>query len=335
MRIAVRRPVARRVPAGTIALAGAIALASGLAAPSALAGSTPPARRAASGGIGVRLDTVPKNQAPNSLGRSYIVRHMPIGTSLRAVITVSNTTKSTQRISVYPGAAAIRHGTFTFLAGAAANDLTTWTRLSTGLLVLKPDTQKPVTVTVRVPGNAYRGQRYAVIWAQVSSGKGQIIEVSRVGIRMYISVGPGGPAPPGFVIESMTAQRTTGGAPMVVVRVRNTGGVPMEASGSLRLLHGPGGTSVGPISTGAIMGVGTAAVVDVMVDRQIPLGPWMSVLSLKADFLQRSARARLTFPAVPVGSSVPWLLIAGIALAVILLAIGAYLVIRNRRSAAA
>jgi LPXTG-motif cell wall-anchored protein len=56
------------------------------------------------------------------------------------------------------------------------------------------------------------------------------------------------------------------------------------------------------------------------------------VLTLKAGFLQRIARATLTFPPVP-ASSVPWPLIAGLALAVILLAIGGYLVVRNRRRA--
>lgn len=334
MRAAVRRPVARRVFAATISLAGAIALASGLPAPPALAGSPPAPARPVAAGIGVRLDTVPQNERSDSVDRSYIVRYMRIGTSVRAVITVSNTTKSTQRISVYPAAAVVRHGIFTFLNGAAPNDLTTWTRLSTGQLVLKPDTQAPVTVTVTIPKDAYRGQRYAVIWAQVTSSKGQITEVSRVGIRMYISVGSGGPPPPGFVIESMTAQRNTSGTPMVVARVRNTGGTAMQVSGNLMLSHGPAGTALGPLplAAAATVGVGAAALVDVLVGRQVPLGPWTSVLTVKSGFLQRIARATLTFPPVP-ASSVPWPLIAGLALAVILLAIGGYLVVRNRRRA--
>jgi LPXTG-motif cell wall-anchored protein len=335
MRLAVRRPGARRVLVGTITLAGAIALASGLTAPPALAGSTPPPTRPVAAGIGVRLDTVPQNERSDSVDRSYIVRYMRIGTSMRAVITVSNTTKSTQRISVYPAAAVVRHGIFTFLNGAAHNDLTTWTRLSTGQLLLKPDTQAPVTVTVAVPANAYRGQRYAVIWAQVISSKGQITEVSRVGIRMYISVGPGGPPPPGFVIESMTAQRNAGGAPMVVARVRNTGGIALGVTGTLRLTHGPGGTTVGPLplTDDATVGVGAAVPMEVILSRQVPLGPWMSVLSLNAGFQHRTVRVSLTFPPPQAGNSVPWPLIAGIALAVVLLAIGGYLVVRNRRRA--
>jgi hypothetical protein len=335
MRVAVRRPVARRVFAGTISLAGAIALASGLPAPPALAGSTPPPTRPVAAGIGVRLDTVPQNERSDSVDRSYIVRYMRIGTSMRAVITVSNTTKSTQRISVYPGAAVVRHGNFTFLNGAAPSDLTTWTRLSTGQLVLKPDTQAPVTVTVTVPKDAYRGQRYAVIWAQVASGKGQITEVSRVGIRMYISVGPGGPPPPGFVIESMTAQRNASGTPMVVARVRNTGGTALGVTGTLRLTHGPGGTAVGPLPLAGdpTVGVGAAVPMEVILGRQVPLGPWLAVLTLTTGFLHRTARARLTFPLAQAGNPVPWPLVAGLALAVVLLAIGGYLVVRNRRRA--
>ncbi len=151
---------------------------------------------------------------------------------------------------------------------------------------------------------------------------------------MYISVGPGGPPPPGFVIESMTAQRNASGTPMVVARVRNTGGTALGVTGALRLIHGPAGATIGPLPlTGdPTVGVGAAVPMEVIFGRQVPLGPWLSVLTLTAGFLHRTARARLTFPPVP-ANSVPWPLIAGLALAVVLLAIGGYLVVRNRRRA--
>lgn len=335
MRAAGLRRAAGRVLAGTGSLAGAIALASVLPAGAARAGATPPPPQAAAGSIGVRLDTAPGNQRAASPDSAYIIRYMPIGTSARAIITVSNTTKATQRVSVYAGAASMRGGAFTFGAGPAPNELTTWTKLSTGLLVLNAHTQKPVTVTIRVPGNASRGQRYAVIWAQASSGqRHQITMVSRVGIRMYISVGAGGPPPPGFTIESMTAQLSTTGAKMIVARVRNTGGTAVGVSGTLKLTHGPGGVTAGPLplTQVATIGAGHVGLVDVVINRGFPRGPWTSVLTLKAGLLQRTARARLTFPAAPSASSpAPWPAITATALALVLLAAAGYLMMRKRR----
>jgi hypothetical protein len=88
---------------------------------------------------------------------------------------------------------------------------------------------------------------------------------------------------------------------------------------------------MGPFSVARTMGVGATAQVDVPVNQNVPLGPLTSVLTLKAGFLRRTDRATVTFPAK---ATVNWLLISGIALAVILLAAGGYLVVANRRRTA-
>jgi hypothetical protein len=81
-------------------------------------------------------------------------------------------------------------------------------------------------VTIATPGDAAPGEQYGVVWAEARSapsGQG-VIQVSRVGIRPYISVGPGGAPAPDFTIESLTAERSPDGRPMVLASVHNTGG---------------------------------------------------------------------------------------------------------------
>lgn len=69
---------------------------------------------------------------------------------------------------------------------------------------LPPRGTAVVTATIAVPPRASRGERYAAVWAEVSSpkshGKGKIALVNRVGIRTYLDVGPGGDPPTDFAI---------------------------------------------------------------------------------------------------------------------------------------
>lgn len=71
-----------------------------------------------------------------------------------------------------------------------------------------------VKVTMRVPRNAVGGERYGAAWAQVASkGKGTIKTVHRVGVCVYLSVGPGGEPPSDFTIDKITPGRTDKGLP--------------------------------------------------------------------------------------------------------------------------
>jgi hypothetical protein len=48
-------------------------------------------------------------------------------------------------------------------------------------------------VTIRVPRDAAPGERYGVVWAETRAGPDSgdgITQVNRVGIRLYLSVGP-------------------------------------------------------------------------------------------------------------------------------------------------
>ena len=66
-----------------------------------------------------------------------------------------------------------------------------------------------------------------------------ITQVNRVGIRLYLSIGPGGPPAANFTIGSVTAKRTRDGHPMVLATVHNTGGRALDMNGTLRLREGP------------------------------------------------------------------------------------------------
>jgi hypothetical protein len=51
------------------------------------------------------------------------------------------------------------------------------------------------TVRIAVPKNAPPGEQLGVIWAEARStadAAGSVVQVNRVGIRIYLSVGPGG-----------------------------------------------------------------------------------------------------------------------------------------------
>ena len=50
------------------------------------------------------------------------------------------------------------------------------------------------TVTLAVPGDASPGERYGVVWAETraADAAGGVTQINRVGIRLYVSVGPGG-----------------------------------------------------------------------------------------------------------------------------------------------
>jgi hypothetical protein len=125
--------------------------------------------------------------------------------------------------------------------------------------------------------------------------------VSRVGVRIYLSVGPGGEPRSDFEIENLTPARTADGRPEVLAQVHNTGGRAVDVSGSLVLSDGPGGLHAGPfpVSVGKTIEPGGTAQVSVLLDQRLPDGPWKADLSLSSGLINRSATAVLTFPSSP------------------------------------
>jgi hypothetical protein len=300
----------RAAALGLIKLTGcaltALALTSVVAAPASASSAAPsPVPRATgAGSIGLRLVDVPVNAGNDPRARLYIVDHLPPGTVIQRRVEVSNTTASTAHILLYPAAASIAKGSFLGADGHTPNDLSTWTSVSPSAPDIPAGGKVTATVTVTVPGDAAPGEQYGVVWAEARSapkaGDGGVTQVSRVGIRLYVSVGPGGPPAADFTIDSLTAARAPDGRPTVQARVHNTGGRALDMSGTLRLLSGPGGLSAGPFpaNLGTTLAIGDKQPVTIVLDKQLPAGPWDAQITLRSGLLERSTRATITFPDV-------------------------------------
>jgi hypothetical protein len=306
----------------------AVALTAAIGAPVSVSTAAPVSRARAvtDGNIGVQLLDVPLAAYADPRARLYIVDHLHPGTTIHRRIEISNTTASSMRVVTYPAAANISQGAFVGAAAHAPNELSTWTSVLPGASNIPSGGHAIATVTIAVPRNAPPGEQYGVVWAETRSAPpagGGITQVSRVGIRLYLSIGPGSAPASEFTIDSLTGRRSPDGQPMVVASVHNTGGRALDMSGTLQLSSGPGGLSAGPFQAnlGTTLAVGATEPIDIMLDKQIPDGPWHALVALRSGLLQRSARATISFPATGTPSSpyLTYLLIAGL---VILLLVG-------------
>jgi hypothetical protein len=293
-------------------------------------------------GIGIRLVDAPVATRDDPRARVYVIDHVKPGATVERRIEVSNETGRPTHVAVYPGAAAIHGGSFVGLAGDSPNELSTWTTVSTPRLRLADGVKKLVDVRIDVPSDAAPGEKYAVLWAQTTSGgKGAVTQVSRVGIRVYLSVGPGGEPASAFKIESFTAERDPAGTPVVAAAVHNTGGRALDLRGKLTLSDGPGGLSAGPfpVTLGTTLGLRQTEAVTIRLDKRLPDGPWKAHLELTSGLLTETAQATLTFPKSGIGQTVTvsddlsvwWWLGAGLLVIVLLGVVWWFLARRGRR----
>jgi hypothetical protein len=332
------------VAAFTVAVGAPVSVST--AAPAAIARAAPvsgsraaPAARAhqaTAGGIGVQLLDVPLAAYDDPRARLYIIDHLHPGTTIHRRIEISNTTTSTVHIVAYPAAATISQGTFVGAAAHTPNELSTWTTVLPGASNIPAGGHAIATVSIAVPRNAPPGEQYGVLWAQTRSpapAGGGITQVSRVGIRLYLSIGPGGAPASNFTITSLTGGRSPDGQPQVIASVHDTGGRALDMSGTLQLSAGPGGLSAGPFQAnlGRTLAIGATEPITIVLDKQIPDGPWHALVTLRSGLLQRSARATISFPATGTPSSpyLAYLIIAGLVIFLLLGIVAARL--RRRR----
>jgi hypothetical protein len=307
------------------------------------AGPRPAIRSADAGSIGLRLVDVPTTASGDPRAQVYIVDHLAPGSVIERRIEISNTTDSSARIVLYPAAATIERGSFLGADGHTPNDLSTWTSILPGAVDIPAGDRMTATVTITVPSDAAPGEQYGVVWAEAraapASGDG-VTQVSRVGVRLYISVGLGGEPAADFTIDSLTAERSTDGAPMVVATVHNTGGRAIDMNGTLELQDGPGGLSAGPFPAilGTTLAIGETEPVTIAMDEQVPAGPWEAVIILRSGLLERTARATITFPESGAASPVAvestqhgWMVPAIAGAVVLMLGVGASLGVRKFR----
>lgn len=351
-----RSPRPRLLALASVLLLGVLSAAPAHAAvTSAAVASQAPQEDSTTGGIGLRLLDAPTDAADDARARLYIVDHLAPGTSIERRIEVSNSTDSPETVELYAAAASIDDGAFLGASGDTANELSSWATVTPDQADVPAGETVTATVVLDVPDDAAPGEQYGVIWAEVRSGENDdnssVVQVSRVGIRLYVSVGPGGAPAADFTIDSLTAERSPeGGDPAVSAVVHNTGGRAIDMSGELQLVDGPGGINAGPFPAelGQTLGIGDTQTVTITLDEDLPAGPWDAQLVLRSGLTERDAEATITFPdsgdlAAPVAIAEPdgrgWLgnpaVIALILLAVALAIAALWHGIPQRRHSAA
>ncbi|MFJ5274562.1 hypothetical protein [Streptomyces sp. NPDC088358] len=254
------------------------------------------------GSIGIRLVDVPAKLADDPRAREYIIDNLVPGTIIHRRIRVVNKSTSAQHVDMYPGAAAITHGSFIGARGGTRNDVTTWTKLRHSSLDVPEGGTADDAVTIAVPADAAPGERYAVLWAQVSDAHADGVRlITRTGIRLYLSVGGDNPRSAAFTVNTMTAARNPAGDAVVVARVHNTGGRAVDLSGTLNLSKVSGNLTAGPykVKLGTTLAPGQSEPVTVPVTDQVADGPWNATIDLKSGLLDETAHARITFPNTP------------------------------------
>jgi hypothetical protein len=262
------------------------------------------------GGVGIRLLEAPTAREKDPRARRSIVDHVKPGASFSRKFEVSNTTTGQRLIAIYAAAADVAGGQFVPADGRTQNELSGWITLDTANADLPAGGTAQPRLTITVPPTATAGERYAVIWAELPPATppaGGVAVVNRVGLRVYLSVGPGGEPPTDFVIQSLTAERDDQKRPVVQATVKNTGGRALDLSGNLRLTNGPGGLSAGPFDArlGTTLAIGASAPVTIPLDPSLPDGPWHARIELRSSTTVRTAEATITFPAAAGATASP------------------------------
>lgn len=284
---------------------------------------TPPAAGAAQegpGGIGIRLVDTGVGPDGDPRARIYIVDHLAPGAVIERRVEVSNTTASSHQIALYTAGAGIEDGVFLGAEGTTANELSKWSTVTPGRLDIGPGEKRMALVRIAVPADASAGEQYAAVWAEMrsDSGEDRVVQVNRVGVRQYVSVGYGAAPGADFTVSGLTPTRSAGGDPMVSAVVRNTGGRALDITGSLTMSNGPGGLSAGPFPAelNKTLAIGDVETIAITLDQRLPSGPWDAAMALRSGGMERSGEGSLTFPGVMAVAIVPepspsWPLIGG------------------------
>jgi hypothetical protein len=300
--------------------------------------------------VGIRLLEAPEERVDDPRARQYVIDHLNPTNEITRRFEVSNQTSERKTIKLYAGSAQISEDRFVADDGEGSGDLIKWTTVTPSELDLASGASGEGTVTIDVPANAADGERYGVVWAELPASEtpSGVTLVNRVGVRIYLSVGDGDEPESDFEIEEFVAARANDGRPVMRAQVHNTGGRALDLSGELNLEDGPGSLSAGPfpVELGTTLAPGDRAPAVVLLDPELPNGPWTARIKITSGELTKSATARITFPDTPGESAQPveantvtgtagGLALAGIAGVLLLTAIGLiFLVARRRRRAA-
>ncbi|MFN3339782.1 MAG: hypothetical protein ACK40Z_08800 [Dietzia sp.] len=263
-----------------------------------------------SGSIRISLLDIPADRVDDPRANSYIVDNIPPGESIARRVQVTNDTGAPAILDVYAGPAEILDGNFVPKPRGQTNPLTSWVGLSSDEVALENGQSAEVLVTIDVPDDAPEVEQYGAIWvstrADDSDSEQQIQQVSRVGVRLYVSVGEGNGPPSDFGIDGLTPQRDAEGNAAVAVRVENTGGRAVDVSGTLTLGDGPGGLTAQAVSSSTLtVSPGDDGEVLFVIPSSVefPAGPWQATADLQSGWSQHSFSSEITFPDQGIGEA--------------------------------
>lgn len=253
------------------------------------------------GVVGIRLVDAPVDRRDDPRAQTAIVDHLPVLSAIERRVEVSNTTDEPQEVQLYAAAADATADGWEVAGGREQNDLSSWVTVDPPVVTVPAGGAELATVTIDVPADAPQREHYAVVWAELPPGEGQVTVISRVGIRLYVSVGSGEEPESSFTVDTLTGGRDADGAPVVRAKVTNTGGRALDLLGELRLADGPGGLAAGPFLTPSIstLGIGEEAPVVVTLDPELPAGPWLATVTMTSGRLEQAVEATITFPDEP------------------------------------
>ncbi|WP_327327802.1 peptidase [Streptomyces sp. NBC_01210] len=298
-----------------------------------------PALDSGPGRFGVRLVDVPVARRNDPRARIYVVDHLKPGMTIKRRIEVSNKSASPLRIDLYAASALVKDSRFLFGPARTPNELARWIRVEPGSVNLAARTKSMVDMALTVPRTAQSGERYAVVWAEsqaLPDARHNVGSIHRVGVRVYLDVGPGGDPLADFVIQKITGTRDKQGRPSVAAVVRNLGRRAMDVmSGQLTLKGGPGGVSAGPfrIPPGTTFAGYQTGTITIPLEPRLPDGPWKAQLELRSGPALRSATATLmlSMPKKPTSHKLWYPIGAAAALVLIALVTTVLLLLRRRR----
>ena len=302
-----------RLVARTVALGVVVTFALPTALTSGALAAALPSGGAAAGphGIGIRLLDASVERRDDPRARLYIDDHLRPGTSITRHVQVSDFTAKPVRLRLFAVASSIDQAGWQVADDGARNELTSWMRVTPSQVDLQPGRSATVTVDIDVPSAASKGERYATVVAEMPApppSAGEAVRVAtRVGVRVYLDVGPGGEPPSDFTISTLTAARQPDGTPSVSAQVTNTGDRALDLGGRLTLGDGPGGLRAGPydVQVPRTLGIGETGDVVVVLDKQTPTGPWLARMSLRSGYVRHAVTGTLSFPAAAGTSAAP------------------------------
>ncbi|MGI8791745.1 MAG: peptidase [Acidimicrobiales bacterium] len=255
-------------------------------------------------GLGIRLVEIPASRQDDPRARSYIIDHLKQTDVITRTIELANGETRPLDVELYAGPATLRDGTFTFAERGESNDLTGWISIEPSTVQVPAGERSRVVVTIAVPSSAPAGERYGVIWAETPGEPppgGGVAVNTRVGIRMYLSVGPGAEPDTDFTLDRFQPVVSDDNVPSIVIIACNNGGRAVDLTGHVALADGPGGTSAGPFATPSPTTFAPGECGEVTVDMAagLPKGPWKATAKLHSGDVVREATANITFPDSP------------------------------------